>query len=94
MIAGQASQASLDCNSKSGPNSGPCPSPGATSPVLFLGHLAAQCDLFATDPRTLPVERRDLERRAAAYRLQQMIEGDRAGGWEEAKEAAEESGRG
>ena len=51
--------------------------PASSTPVLLLGRLAAQCDLFAADPRTPPADRRDLERRAAAYRLQQMIEGDR-----------------
>ena len=47
------------------------------TPVETLGLIAARCDVFSAW-RDIPVsERRDLERRAAAYRLQQLIELDR-----------------
>ena len=46
-------------------------------PVLVLGRIAAQCDLFTAYPWITSPERRELERRSSDYRLQQMIELDR-----------------
>ena len=47
-------------------------------PVEILGEIAANCDIYAANPHLNRSEKNRLELRAAKYRLQQMIEADRA----------------